>query len=53
MAIRNIKLEKDDILRKKSRIVEKYDEKIKQLIEDMFSNCNSLPSDTLVYPSIS
>ena len=36
MAIRNIRLEKDEILRKKSREVEKYDERIKQLIEDMF-----------------
>ena len=36
MAIRNIRLEKDEILRKKSRIVEKFDVKIKQLIEDMF-----------------
>ena len=36
MAIRNIRLERDEILRKKSRVVEKYDARIKQLIEDMF-----------------
>ena len=36
MAIRNIRLEKDEILRKKSRVVEKYDARIKELIEDMF-----------------
>ncbi len=36
MAIRNIRLEKDEILRKKSREVTTYDDKIKELIEDMY-----------------
>lgn len=35
MAIRNIRLEKDEILRKKSREVEVIDEKIQILIDDM------------------
>lgn len=36
MAIRNIRLEKDEILRKKSREVTEYNDKIKELINDMF-----------------
>ncbi len=36
MAIRTIREEGDEILRKKSREVEKVDEKILELIEDMF-----------------
>ena len=35
MAIRNVRLENDEILRKKSRDVEKIDEKIQTLIDDM------------------
>ena len=35
MAIRNIRLEKDEILKKKSREVEVIDEKIQTLIDDM------------------
>lgn len=35
MAIRQIRLEKDEILKKKSRKVEQIDDKIKQLIQDM------------------
>lgn len=35
MALRKIRLDGDEILRKKSKIVEKLDEKIKTLIEDM------------------
>ena len=35
MAIRNLKLEKDEILKKKSREVENIDEKIQILIDDM------------------
>ena len=36
MAIRNIRIEKDEILRKKSREVTQYSDKIKELINDMF-----------------
>ena len=36
MAIRTIREEGDEILRKKSREVEKVDEKIVELIEDMY-----------------
>ena len=35
MAIRNIRLEKDEILKKKSREVEVLDDKIQTLIDDM------------------
>ena len=35
MAIRNIRLEKDEILRKKSREIEVIDDKIQTLIDDM------------------
>ena len=35
MAIRNIRTEQDPILRKKSRIVENFDEKLWQLLDDM------------------
>lgn len=35
MALREIRLDGDEILRKKSKIVEKIDDKIKTLIEDM------------------
>lgn len=36
MGLRNIRLDTDPILRKKSRKVEIVDDKIKQLVEDMF-----------------
>lgn len=35
MAIRNIRKNGDEVLRKKSRAVEKVDEKIKELVQDM------------------
>ena len=35
MAIRNLRYEKDEILRKKSREVDNIDEKIQILIDDM------------------
>lgn len=35
MAIRNIRTDDDPILRKKSRVVEKFDEKLWQLLDDM------------------
>ncbi|SFU57988.1 peptide deformylase [Clostridium sp. DSM 8431] len=35
MAIRNIRLEGDDVLRKRSKVVDKIDEKILTLIKDM------------------
>ena len=36
MAIRNVRLENDEILRKKSRKIEVIDDRIKELAEDMF-----------------
>ena len=35
MAIRNMRTEGDDILRKKSRAVERFDGRIWQLLDDM------------------
>ena len=35
MAIRNIRLEGDEILYKKSKEVEKIDERVKELVKDM------------------
>ncbi|MCT4606406.1 MAG: peptide deformylase [Marinisporobacter sp.] len=35
MAIRNVVKDEDPVLRKKSRVVEKFDERIKTLIDDM------------------
>jgi peptide deformylase len=35
MALREIRKIGDDILRKKSRVVEKIDDRVKQLLEDM------------------
>ena len=36
MAIRNVVKEPDEVLRKTARPVEKFDEKLSQLIDDMF-----------------
>ena len=35
MAIRELRYEGDEILRKKSRIVENFDEKIREIVKDM------------------
>ncbi len=35
MALRKLRLEGDDILRKKSRVVKEVNDKIKNLVEDM------------------
>ena len=35
MAIRNLRFDTDEILRKKSKVVEIFDEKLAQLIDDM------------------
>lgn len=40
MAIRNIRLEKDEILKKKSREVDVIDEKVQTLIDDMIETMN-------------
>ncbi|MDO5036886.1 MAG: peptide deformylase [Tissierellia bacterium] len=36
MAIRQVRVEGDPILRKKSRLIEKFDDKLKDLTEDLF-----------------
>lgn len=41
MAIREIRLENDEILRKKSKKVEKIDEKIKEIVSDMIQTMYS------------
>ena len=41
MAVRNVRLETDEILRKKSRLVEVIDEKIKQLVDDMIETMHA------------
>lgn len=42
MAIRQIRLEKDEILRKKSREVEDVDDRIRQLLDDMIDTMQSI-----------
>ena len=41
MAIRNVRLENDEILRKKSRTVEVIDDKIKELVDDMIETMHA------------
>jgi len=43
MAIRNIRTEEDTILRKHSRVVEKYDERLHQLIDDLADTMYDAP----------
>ena len=47
MAIRTMRLEKDEILRKKSKEVEKIDEKIQTLIDDMIETMYKYNGDGL------
>ena len=42
MAIRNIRKNGDEVLRKKSRAVEKVDEKIKELVQDMLETMKKI-----------
>lgn len=52
MAIRNLRYENDEILRKKSRPIEVVDEKIKQLAEDMFETMHKYNGLGLAGPQI-
>lgn len=52
MAIRNIRKYGDDLLRKKSRTVEKIDQKLLTLIDDMFETMYSADGVGLAAPQI-
>ena len=52
MAVRNVRLETDEILRKKSRLVEVIDEKIKQLVDDMIETMHAQDGVGLAAPQV-
>lgn len=52
MAIRNVRLESDEVLRKKCRAVETIDEKIKELVEDMIETMHSQDGVGLAAPQV-
>ena len=52
MAIRNVRLETDEILRKKSRPVDVVDEKIKELVDDMIETMHKQDGVGLAAPQV-
>ena len=52
MAIRNVRLENDEILRKKSRTVEVIDDKIKELVDDMIERMHAHDGVGLAAPQV-
>ena len=52
MGIRNIRKDKDEILRKKSKEVEVVDDKIRELIKDMFDTMHKFDGLGLAAPQI-
>lgn len=52
MAIRNIRLNGDEVLRKKSRKIEVIDEKIKQLVQDMIETMHKSNGVGLAAPQV-
>ena len=52
MAIRNIRLEKDEILKKKSREIEVIDDKIQTLIDDMIETMRAAEGCGLAAPQV-
>lgn len=52
MAIRNVRLDTDEILRKKSRIVEVVDDKIRELIDDMIETMHKYDGVGLAAPQV-
>lgn len=52
MGLRNIRIEGDEILRKKSRIVEKIDDKIITLLDDMIETMNDSNGVGLAAPQV-
>lgn len=52
MAIRNVRIEGDPILRKKSRVVEKIDDRLKVLIDDMIDTMREEDGVGLAAPQV-
>ena len=52
MAIRQLRFEDDEILRKKSRIVDQIDDRIKTLVEDMIETMNKEDGVGLAAPQV-
>ncbi|CDZ74754.1 peptide deformylase [Peptoniphilus sp. ING2-D1G] len=52
LALRMIRTDEDPILKKKSRIVEKFDDKLKILIEDMYETMDNAQGVGLAAPQI-
>lgn len=52
MAVRNVRLETDEILRKKSRAVEVVDDKIRELVDDMIETMHSQDGVGLAAPQV-
>ena len=52
MAIRNLRYDKDEILRKRSREVEKIDDKIKELVQDMLDTMHVNDGVGLAAPQV-
>ena len=52
MAIRKVRLDTDEILRKKSRAVEVVDEKIKELVDDMIETMHKYDGVGLAAPQV-
>lgn len=52
MAIRQIRIDDDPILRKKSRVIEEIDERIKTIVEDMIETMNKADGVGLAAPQV-
>ena len=52
MAIREIRLNGDEILRKKSRVVEEVDDKIRELLDDMLETMHKYNGVGLAAPQV-
>ncbi len=52
MAIRNVRLETDEILRKKSKVVDVVDDKIRELVDDMIETMHQKDGVGLAAPQV-
>lgn len=52
MAIRNVRTEEDEVLRKKSKVVDVVDDKIKELIDDMIETMHQKDGVGLAAPQV-
>lgn len=52
MAIRNIRTDEDTILRKKSKTVENFNDRLKVLVDDMFETMDSADGVGLAAPQV-